>query len=134
MRPITRVLQDFDSGHAPAYGASKAWSIKQVDQEKMQTGKQSIKQAPYGPYAGSGNVRAGKYGIHRQFDIRAPHINLRNPLEPESPTIFKGGTFPWLKDGSSTVYINTQGCGRVGDSTICGADVIEGDDTILVGD
>ena len=134
MRPITRVRVDMDSGHAPTYAGSVAYSKEQPIQEANKTGNSSVK--PVGPYAGSGDVLVGTggFGVHRQFDLRMPHVNLRNPLEPESPTNFDGGILPWLKEGSSTVYVNKQKCGRAGDWTICGAVVKTGDKTVLVGD
>ena len=133
-RPATRIKLDLDSGHAPGYAPSNAYSAAQPKQDAEMTGYSSTK--PNGPYAGSGNVRVGVLGIgiHRQFDIRMPHIPIPPNVVVESPAMLEGGTFPWLKTGSSTVYVNTQKCGRQGDITVCGAIIISGDPTVLVGD
>ena len=133
-RPITRVMIDMDSGHAPGYAPSVAWSVAQSEQESSETGNQSEK--PNGPYAGSGDVRVGKLGIgvHRQFDLRMPHIPIPPNVAVESPAMLEGGSFPWLNSGSSTVFVNSQSCGRAGDITVCGAVVLTGEKTVLVGD
>ena len=133
-RPITRVRLDMDSGHAPGYAPSNAYSVAQVQQDKEKTGNSS--ERPHGPYAGSGNVRVGKKGagIHRQFDIRLPHIPIPPNVVVESPAVLEGGSFPWLKTASSTVYVNTQGCGRQGDITVCGAIIMTGELAVLAGD
>ena len=137
-KPITRVQVDKDSGHAPSYAPSVAWGVAQIDQDKNSTGHSSI--SPDGPYSGSGNVRVGKEGIgvHRQYDIRGTHIPIPtqkypNP-PPESKIKLKGGNFPWLETASETVFVNTQGCGRAGDLTVCGASVLTGLTDVLVGD
>ena len=138
MKPITRVKVDRDSGHAPFYAASIAWSLAQLEQDTKNTGLSSIH--PQGPYAGSGDVRVGSLGIgvHRQYDLREPHYPIPQPsgqIPPvESPVVLGGGSFPWLEQASSTVFINTQGCGRAGDLTVCGAVILTGDKEVLVGD
>ena len=138
MRPITRVRVDKDSGHAPFYGSSRAYSVAQPRQEEQKTGHSSVN--PLGPYAGSGDVLVGSSGIgvHRQFDLRESHIPITQPNgtvpPPESPVLLEGGSFPWLKVGSDTVYVNKQKCGRAGDWTVCGSVVKTGDKTVLVGD
>ena len=133
-RPITRVRIDMDSGHAPGYAPTNAYSVAQPAQDSEMTGHSSEK--PNGPYAGSGNVRVGTrgLGVHRQFDLRMPHIPIPPNIVIESPAMLEGGSFPWLKTGSSTVYVNTQQCGRAGDITVCGAIIVSGDRTVLVGD
>ena len=133
-RPITRVTVDMDSGHAPGYAPTNAYSTAQPAQDLQNTGHSSSK--PNGPYAGSGNVRVGSLGIgvHRQFDLRMPHIPIPPNVVVESPAMIEGGTFPWLKTGSSTVYVNTQQCGRQGDITVCGAIIVSGELTVLAGD
>ena len=134
MRPVTRVMVDLDTGHGPAYAFSNAWSAAQATQESDQTGSSSV--SPNGPYAGSGDVKVGStgLGVHRQFDLRMPHFPIPPNFAVESPAILGGGSFPWLKSGSSTVYVNKQQCGRAGDWTICGAVIKTGEETVLVGD
>ena len=141
MRPITRVSVDEDTGHSPYYNFAVAWSAAQFTQDDQNTGHSSSDTTPYGPYAGSGDVRVGEkgYGVHRQYDLREAHdpipLSLQGSTPPvESPLTLDGAAFPWLETGSETVYINTQGCGRAGDRTFCGAVVKTGDDTVKVGD
>ena len=132
-RRVTRVMVDFDTGHGP-YALSNAWSASQTTQESNQTGIASV--SPNGPYAGSGDVRVGPTGagVHRQFDLRKPHLPIPPNVVVEPPAILGGGSFPWLKSGSSTVYVNKQQCGRAGDWTICGAVIKTGEETVLAGD
>ena len=134
MRPVTRILIDPDSGHAPLYAPGVAFSIQQSKQTAEETGYSSTK--PNGPYAGSGNVRVGSagMGIHRQFDLRSPHLPIPPNPTVEPPAVLEGGSFPWLRTGSSTVYVNTQKCGRAGDFTVCGAAIMSGELTVLAGD
>ena len=133
-RAITRVIIDKDSGHAPAYGQAVAWSVDQLAQQTNLSGTPSEKAK--GPYAGSGDVKVGPtgVGVHRQFDQRMPHLPIPPNIVVESPAILLGGAFPWLKSGSSTVYVNKQQCGRAGDWTICGAVIKTGELTVLAGD
>ena len=133
-RPITRILIDKDSGHAPGYASSVAYSFAQKAQDENETGLASSQ--PTGPYAGSGNVKVGAEGrgVHRQFDLRMPHLPIPPNTTVESSVVLEGGNFPWLKTGSETVYINTQKCGRKGDWTVCGAVITDGLKDVLVGD
>ena len=145
-RAITRVSIDKDSGHSPDYGQAVAWSSDQATQRSNQSGKPS--ERARGPYAGSGDVLIGTeklgitnnvgdeivgYGVHRQYDFREEHVPFYNS-QPEGKTIrLENAEFPWLKTGSDTVFVNGRGAGRVGDFTICGATILDGNDTVQVG-
>ena len=145
-RAITRVSIDKDSGHSPDYGQSVAWSTDQVTQQSNQSGTPS--ERARGPYAGSGDVLIGTeklgitnnvgdeivgYGVHRQYDFREEHVPIYNS-QPEGKTIrLEGAEFPWLKTGSDTVLVNSRRAGRVGDFTVCGATIRDGNDTVQVG-
>ena len=56
--------------------------------------------------AGSGNVRANCIGISRQGDNNTGHLLPGVPCPSHSAPI---------ASGSSTVFVNGKGCGRVGD-------------------
>ena len=57
---------------------------------------------------GSGNVFANGRPISRQGDKNTTHLKPGNPCPPHSASI---------SSGSSTVFVNGKGCGRVNDPT-----------------
>ena len=121
-KPITRMF-DFDSGHGPFVPTP---CVGAVDI----TGAGS--NSPLGPFCATGNVMAGKIPVHRQHDLRMMHFTIVGV--PEPPVTFEGGVLPWLKEGSESVLVNNKGCGRVGDAVVCGAVIMTGLGTVVVGD
>ena len=55
---------------------------------------------------GSGNVFANGIPVSRQGDVNTVHLLPGVPCPPHSAAI---------ASGSSTVFVNSKGCGRVGD-------------------
>ena len=146
-RPITRVSADSDTGHSPAYGRAVAWSEMQEEQRKTKGNNPS--EFAQGPYAGSGDVLVGTeklgvlddegneivgYGVHRQYDFRTEHVAFQDDVQPETGSgRLEGAKFPWLKTASDTVKVNGRGAGRKGDFTVCGAAILTGNDSVMVG-
>ena len=68
-------------------------------------------------------------GVHRQFDVRVPHIQ---PLTPYSPEFFinagayNGGELPYTKNGSKTVKTNGVETGRQFSPIICSSFIMKG--------
>ena len=58
---------------------------------------------------GSGNVFANGIPISRQGDKNTTHLKPGSPCPPHSAAI---------ASGSSTVFVNGKGCGRVGDGCL----------------
>lgn len=71
----------------------------------------------------SSNVLANSLGIHRKGDH---WINHTNPTIPETHDSN-------LASGSSTVFINSLDCGRVGDPIACGSTVASGSPDCFAG-
>ena len=129
-KPITRE-DDLDSGHQ-AYRPGMPANLGSPD------ARSPIQHLPIpnNIYSGSGNVKAGKRGVHRQGDVRALHVNISTgvPEIVENPKCYGGGILPWLRSGSFTVFTNSKQTGRVGDPVICGSVIFTGDETVLIGD
>ena len=124
-KPITRMF-DFDSGHG-------AWVPTPCVGPVDITGVGS--NFPIGPFCATGNVMAGKIPVHRKHDIRMMHFTIVGvPEFASNPLAFEGGVLPWLKGGSESVLVNNKGCGRVGDAVVCGAVIMTGLGTVVVGD
>jgi uncharacterized Zn-binding protein involved in type VI secretion len=70
----------------------------------------------------SDNVLCNGIGVVRVGDAYAVHCN---PLP-----ICHGGV---LSSGSSSVFINSLPCGRIGDAVSCGDHVAEGSDNVFCG-
>ena len=130
MPSITR-LGDMDSGHGPFAPVPAVGGIS--PKGNIPSGNTYI-----GGIAGSSNVFAGKRPVHRKGDVRMMHISVNPPFLPEiaiNPSAYNPpGILPWLKDGSESVMVNKQPCGRVGDAVICGSIVVTGLVTVQVGD
>ena len=58
--------------------------------------------------AGSGNVFCNGISVSRQGDKNTVHTKSGDPCPPHSSSI---------SSGSSTVFVNSKGCGRIGDPT-----------------
>lgn len=69
----------------------------------------------------STNVFVGSRGIHRQGD----HWTTHTCDDDTHDSV--------LASGSSTVFVNGLGCGRIGDVIECGSIVITGSSTVFVG-
>ena len=130
MPSITR-FGDMDSGHGPFAPVPAGGSLSSE-------GNTTNGITYTGVVAGSSNVFAGKRPVHRKGDVRLLHISVNPPFLPETainPAAYVApGILPWLKDGSTSVMVNSQPCGRVGDAVICGSIVITGLVTVQVGD
>ena len=130
MASITR-LGDMDSGHGPFAPVPAVGSLSKV-------ANSPVGNTYVGIVAGSSNVFAGKRPVHRKGDVRLLHISVNPPFLPETainPAAYiTPGILPWLKDGSESVRVNNQPCGRVGDAVICGSIVVTGLATVQVGD
>ncbi len=96
---------------------------------------------PLNPYSASGNVKVGcrhkNVGVHRQFDVRIPHISLSTPFPPELFTnagAYNGGLMPYTKNGSKTVKVNGVECARVGSPVICTSKILSGLKSVMIGE
>lgn len=79
--------------------------------------------APPRPSSGaSGDVFVNGIAVHRQSDSWTPHSC------PDSPP--HGAN---LSSGSSTVYVNSLQCGRIGDPISCGSSVAAGSSDVFAG-
>ena len=85
------------------------------------------------PFSASGNVKVGcvhkNVGVHRQFDVRVPHIQLSPPYSPElfiNAGAYNGGLFPYTKNGSKTVKTNGVQTARLYSPVICSSFIIKG--------
>ena len=74
--------------------------------------------------AGSGNVRANGIGISRQGDNNTGHLLPGVPCPSHSAPI---------ASGSSTVFVNGKGCGRVGDAISGCTSVAAGSPNVFAG-
>ena len=126
--PIT-CFKDLDIGHGPYIPSPAIGLIPPAElPDSLNTSTHAR------PFACSGNVMAGKKGVHRQGDVRAIHISVSIPPTPEPLGMYAGGKFPWLSGGSKTVRANGKPIGRIGDEIICGSTVATGNLTVFVGD
>ena len=75
--------------------------------------------------AGSGNVFANGIPVSRQGDVNTIHLLPGDPCPPHSAPI---------TSGSSTVKVNTKGCGRVGDALTGCTSVAAGSPNVFVND
>ena len=73
---------------------------------------------------GSGNVFANGIPISRQGDKNTVHLKPGSPCPPHSAAI---------SSGSSTVFINGKGCGRVGDGLSGCTSVAAGSSNVFAG-
>lgn len=78
---------------------------------------------PRASTSASGNVFVNGIAVHRQGDSWAPH-GSPSPSAPHSST---------LASGSSTVYVNSKQCGRIGDPVACGSAVAQGSGNVFAG-
>jgi hypothetical protein len=130
-RPIA-VWGNMDSGHGP-FPPTPA--ILPVAPGGMTT------KTPQNPYSASGNVKVGckhkNVGVHRQFDVRIPHISVSSPFPPELFTnagAYNGGLMPYTKSGSRTVKTNGVETARVGSPVICSSKILSGIKTVMIGE
>ena len=73
---------------------------------------------------GSGNVFANGIPISREGDKNTTHLKPGNPCPPHSAAI---------ASGSSTVFVNGKGCGRVGDGISGCTSVAAGSSNVFAG-
>ena len=73
---------------------------------------------------GSGNVFANGIPISRQGDKNTVHLKPGSPCPPHSASI---------SSGSSTVFVNGKGCGRVGDGSSGCTSVAAGSSNVFAG-
>ena len=73
---------------------------------------------------GSSNVFANGIGISRQGDVNTTHLLPGNPCPPHAAAI---------SSGSSTVKVNSKGCGRVGDGISGCTSVAAGSSNVFAG-
>lgn len=74
---------------------------------------------------GSPNVFANNIPISRQDDVNTSHLLPPAPCPSHSASI---------TIGSTTVFINNKGCGRIGDAITGCTSVAEGSPTVFAGD
>ena len=129
-RPIA-VWGNLDTGHGP-FPPTPA--ILPVAPGGMTT------KTPLNPYSASGNVKVGykdkNIGVHRQFDVRIPHISAATPFPPELFTnagAYNGGKFPYTKNGSKTVKTNGMETARRFSPIICSSHILSGVGSVKVG-
>ena len=72
----------------------------------------------------SDNVKVNGIGISRQGDDNTPH-KLSAPICPDHVAP--------IKIGSTTVFINTKGCGRIGDAISDCTSVASGSENVFAG-
>ena len=70
----------------------------------------------------SGNVFVNGRAVHRQNDGWTPHSCGDSPPHSSS-----------LARGSSTVFVNNQGAGRIGDPIKCGSAIATGSPNVFAG-
>ena len=98
--------------------------------------------SPLNGFSATDNVKVGFMGkcvgVHRQFDVRLPHISAVFPFTPELVTnapAYKGGVLPHTSSGSKTVKTNGVETARLGDPVVCGSKIIFGVAlTVMVGE
>ena len=73
---------------------------------------------------GSGNVFANGIGVSRQGDVNTTHLLPGAPCPPHAAAI---------SSGSSTVKVNSKGCGRVGDGISGCTSVAAGSGNVFAG-
>ena len=129
-RPIA-VWGNLDTGHGP-FPPTPA--ILPVAPGGMTT------KTPQNPFSASGNVKVGykdkNIGVHRQFDVRIPHISISSPFPPELFTnagAYNGGLLPYTKSGSKTVKTNGVETARKGSPIICSSKIATGVNAVMVG-
>ena len=88
---------------------------------------------PQNMFSASGNVKIGcvhkNLGVHRQFDVRVPHIQISPPYSPElfiNAGAYNGGLMPYTKNGSKTVKTNGVETARLYSPIICSSFIIKG--------
>jgi hypothetical protein len=93
-------------------------------------------------FSATDNVKVGFkgkcIGVHRQFDVRIPHISAVFPFTPElvtNATAYKGGVLPHTSEGSKSVKTNGVETARLGDPVVCGSKIVFGVSfTVMVGE
>ncbi len=92
------------------------------------------------PFSATANVKIGckhkNLGVHRQFDVRVPHIQLSAPYSPEmfiNAGAYNGGKFPYTKNGSKTVKTNGMETARRFSPIICSSYILSGVGSVKVG-
>ena len=78
---------------------------------------------PRASSGGSGDVYVNGKPVHRQGDGWNPH-GSPSPSPPHGSV---------LAAGSSTVYVNSKQCGRIGDPVACGSAVASGSGNVFAG-
>ncbi len=73
---------------------------------------------------GSGDVFANNIPVSRQGDINTVHLLPGSPCPPHTAPITKG---------SSTVFVNNRGCGRIGDGITACTAVAAGSPNVFAG-
>tara|TARA_R100000808_G_scaffold25095_2_gene61850 strand:+ start:4462 stop:4884 length:423 start_codon:yes stop_codon:yes gene_type:complete len=122
-RPVA-VWGNLDSGHGP-YPPTPAMMPPAPFGETTRS--------PMNIYSATSTVKVGFMGkcvgIHRQYDVRLPHISLSAPFTPElvnNAAAYKGGFLPHTSEGSKTVKTNGVQTARLGDPIVCGSKIIFG--------
>ena len=73
---------------------------------------------------GSGNVFCNGIPISRQGDVNTVHLLPGSPCPPHAAPI---------ATGSATVFVNSKGCGRIGDAISGCTSVAEGSPNVFAG-
>ncbi len=92
------------------------------------------------PFSASGNVKIGcvhkNLGVHRQFDVRVPHIQVSLPYSPElfiNAGAYNGGLLPYTKGGSKRVKTNGVETARLFSPIICSSKILSGVGSVKIG-
>jgi len=92
------------------------------------------------PFSASGNVKIGdaekNLGVHRQYDVRVPHIQSSLPFSPElfiNAGAYNGGLLPYTKNGSKTVKTNGVETARRYSPVICSSKILTGVGSVKIG-
>ena len=73
---------------------------------------------------GSGNVFCNGIPISRQGDVNTVHLLPGSPCPPHAAPI---------RTGSTTVFVNSKGCGRIGDAITGCTSVAAGSSNVFAG-
>ena len=95
---------------------------------------------PQNIFSASGNVKIGckhkNLGVHRQYDVRIPHIQVSPPYSPElfiNAGAYNGGAMPYTKSGSKRVKTNGVETARLFSPVICSSKIMTGVGSVKIG-
>ena len=131
-RPIA-VWGNLDSGHGPYPPTPAVLPLAPLG---------ITTKSPFNVFSATDNVKVGFkgkcIGVHRQFDVRIPHISAVFPFTPElvtNATAYKGGVLPHTSEGSKSVKTTGVETARLGDPVVCGSKIVFGVSfTVMVGE